>query len=190
MKTFSFNLIPKKEKAVVVKEEKRDKLSIYSAFLPLLGVIIWLFLTLFNGLIVYRSKNVWTLAVESKKNRLETEFLAVREQHGELVTKTKMLSDIVLKDIKPEILFILTEKIFPVPEPGVRIVGYGRRQDGSFDIYLETPDYQKLGEITRRFSAYHGSTNVSISNASWSPQLVSSTINFNLDVAYIEKNGG
>jgi len=190
MKTFSFNLIPGKDKEVIVKEEKRDTLSVYTAFLPFVSVVIWLSLVMFNKLVVYESKKEWTGLVDSKQMRIDNEFHDVRLRHGELVIKTQILGELVTKDIKPEILFILTERIFPVAEPGVRVIGYGRKSDGSFDVNIETDSYVKFAEIARRFSTYDGSTSAIISSVNYSDTLdvVTGTINCYLDVKYIEND--
>jgi len=190
MKTFGFNLIPGKDKEVIVKEEKRDTLSVYTAFLPFVAVVIWLSLVLFNKLVVQESKLEWTRVVDSKQARIDTEFYDVRLRHGELVIKTQILGELVTKDIKPEILFILTERIFPVTESDVRVIGYGRKSDGSFDVNIETDSYIKFAEIVRRFSTYEGSKSTIISSVNYSDtqDVVIGTINCYLDVKYIEND--
>jgi len=190
MKTFGFNLIPGKDKEVIVKEEKRDTLSVYSAFLPFISVVIWLSLVMFNKLVVYESKKEWTGLINSKQMQIDNEFHDVRLRHGELVVKTQILGELVTKDIKPEILFILTGRIFPVTESGIRVIGYGRKSDGSFDINIETDSYTQFAEIARRFSTYEGATSTMISSVNYSDTLdvVTGTINCYLDVKYIEND--
>ncbi|MCA9383688.1 hypothetical protein KC909_04935 [Candidatus Dojkabacteria bacterium] len=194
MNTFSFNLIPKKSEQEVQKEEKRDKTSVWTAILPLTGVSVWLLLVLFNGVVVDGVKANWEESIAQKENRIDTEYLAVRVQHGELVLKTKSLATLITLDIKPETLFVLTEQIFPEPEPGVRIIGYGRNDDGSFSIRLATDDYQKIAEIARRFSNYEGANLVTIESVATdptsedNPDEIQATIKFFINVEFIEGN--
>lgn len=188
MKSFGFNLLPQKSKEVIIEEDKRDRTSVFTALLPLLGVTLWLLLVLFNGLVVDGVKANWEKAIIQKENRINTEFLPVRIQHGELVIKTRTLSELVLKDIKPETLFILTETIFPTEEADVEIIGYGRNDDGSFSLALRTGDHEKFAEITRRFSNYEGAETVTISSIFDNPQenYVQGLINFFIDEEFIE----
>lgn len=189
MKTFSFNLIPQKTKEETQREVKRDNASLYTALLPLLGVSVWLALTLFNGLVVDKVKANWETSIAKKQARVDTEFLPVRIQHGELVLKTRILADIILKDIKPETLFALTEQIFPVPEPEVQVIGYGRNDDGSFDVILSTSNYRKFAEVARRFSEYDGADEATISSVNYNKEAdnIQGVITFFIDVDFIEQ---
>jgi len=167
MKSFTFNLLPEKPKEQVVKEETRDRSSLYTAILPLLGVLIWLGLTLFNSLVVGRVKANWQSSVDQKKQRIKTEFQSVLVAHGEYVKKTQALSEPVQKDIKPEQVFLLADKMFPTPEEGVKINSYDRAKDGSFSIGLVTDNLRKLAEVVRRFNSVKNITLVRLSSVSY-----------------------
>ncbi|MFQ5493710.1 MAG: hypothetical protein ACE5DX_06150 [Candidatus Dojkabacteria bacterium] len=181
MKSFSFNLLPEKPKEIQIKEEGRDRSAVYTAILPLFAVILWLGLVLFNGLVVNAVRDNWQSAVDQKNARIDSEFLATLTQHGELVKKTQALARVIVKDIKPEELFILTEILFPVPESDVLINGYGRDRDGSFNVTITTDTYLKFAEITRRFNNYEGIRDVNIKNISLDEdsELNEGIINFN-----------
>jgi hypothetical protein len=184
MSEFKFNLLPKKTKEVIIKEDKRDRASVYTAVLPLIAVLFWLGLVLFNGLVINKVKEDWNLAIADKQRKIDQDYLPVRVRHGELVVKTRSLAGLVQRDIQPESLFILTEKIFPNEDPNIRIVGYGRETDGKFTINIETSEYTKFAEITRRFSNFDAALNVNISSVSNDPKTgkISGTISFYLDL--------
>lgn len=190
MKTFSFNLLPQKTKEQVHKEEKRDQTGLYTAVFPLLATIIWLGITLFNGIYLQSKIKDLSEQIAVKQGRVEGEFLPVRIQHGELVIKTAALAEVIDKDIKPESLFILTQKIFPTEDPQIQITGYGRYSDGGFGINLTASTYEKLNDVVRRFSKYPGTYNVRISSANRNDKSnqIAAVINFNLDIAYLEAN--
>lgn len=180
MRSFVFNLLPTKPKEIEVKEEKRDRLSVRSAFLPLLAALFWLALIIFNGLVVEKVKSSWVNAVADKERKINVQYLPLRIQHGELVTKTNLLSQVIEKDIKPEELFVLTEKLFPKTEVGVEIKGYGRDQDGSFSVNLSTANYTQFAQILRRFTSYSGVKLVKSRGVILDPKLneVNGTVNF------------
>ena len=154
MKSFAFNLLPSKSKEVEAKEVKRDNYSLYSALLPLFGVSLWLGLVVFNALVVDKVKANWEDAVAKKNTRIINEFGSILIQHGELVTKTNALSAVIVKDVQPEKVFLLTSKLFSQDEPGVTVHGYGREPDGSFNVAVSAFSYLKFAQITRRFNDY------------------------------------
>lgn len=166
MKVFSFNLVPEKPKELIVKEEERDISSVYTAVLPLFAVLVWIGALLFNGLLVEKTKATWQKSIDTKNARIQSEFLPAIIQNGELVVKTKALAELIVKDIKPENLFRITEEIFPTKETGVEISGYGRDADGSFKINIITDTYEKLAEVTRRFSNNKNVSGVTIKGSS------------------------
>lgn len=189
MKTFAFNLLPQKTKDEVQSEEKRDKTSVYTALLPLLAVLVWLLLVFVNGMFLSDMKIEAQTEVDIRQRRIDQEFLPVRIQHGELVIKTRSLADLIQLDIKPEILFVLVEDIFPYEESGVEIIGYGREDDGSFNISVQADSYLKFSEVVRRFSNYDGVFDVSISGVSESLETgeVTGSIIIMIDLDYFEE---
>lgn len=180
MKSLAFNLIPEKPKELIKKEEERDTSAVYTAILPLFAVVLWLVVVLFNGLVINRVKTNWQSAVNQKQSQIETTYKPVLVEHGELVIKTQALSEVIIKDIRPEKVFELTEILFPLPEPGVSIIGYGRDKDGSFNVNLTTDDYGLLAKIVRRFNNYDGitGTNLKSANLNTADQQVEAVINF------------
>lgn len=183
MKTFSFNLLPQKTKEQIVKEDKRDQTSLYTAIFPLLATLIWLSIVVYNGTFLQKQIADLQNSIAEKNDKIERQYLPLRIQHGELVIKTSALSTLIQKDIKPESLFILTEKIFPVTDPDIVIIGYGRYADGTFNITIGVPNFKKLAEVTRRFSNFEATTNIRISSATKidNQDQVRAIINFNLN---------
>jgi len=171
MRAFVFNLLPGKPKELEVKEENRDRLSVRSAVLPLVAALVWLGLIVFNGLVVEKVKGKWQQAVTGKENKIKVQYLSVRIQHGELVSKTNLLTDVIQKDIKPEEVFVLTEKLFPETEAGIQIKGYGREEDGAFNVTLSTANYEQFAQVIRRFSNYEGVRDVRSLGVSFDPKL-------------------
>lgn len=166
MKTYAFNLLPQKAKSLVKKEEKRDTYSVMLAFLPLLSVVIWLVLILLNGVILAEQKRSWLNSINNSQDRIENEFKPVLLEHGELVTKTRTLGQVILKDIAPEELFLLVNELFPENDTSFKIIGYGRNEDGSFTLSVKGYSYLKISQITRRLANYEKVQNVRINSVS------------------------
>ncbi|MBW7953182.1 MAG: hypothetical protein QY330_01840 [Candidatus Dojkabacteria bacterium] len=166
MKSFTFNLLPKKTKEEVQKEEERDQSAIYTGILPLFAVCMWLALILFNGLVVDRVKANWQDAIDKKEKRIESEYSAILRQNGELVKKTQALESVVQLDINPDRLFQLKEEIFPFPEQGIVIDGYGRERDGTFNVTIRTPDLFTFSRVARRFTSNESIKDVYVSSVS------------------------
>ncbi len=148
--TFNFNLLPKKSKDLIEKERKRDSYSLYYSFLILFGVVIWIGLVLFNSFIVDKSRKEWLEINEGKENKISSDYITIREIHGELVTKTNSLSTIIGNDIDPETVFLVADEVFPLNEGSVKIVGYGRNPDGTFSIDISTQNFALVGQKARK----------------------------------------
>jgi len=150
MANFKFNLLPKKSQEMILKEKKRDGYSVYYSFLVLFGVVLWLGLVGFNHFVVDRSTAQWKQINEDKQKALDTEFYETRRIHGELVTKTKSIAPLLQNDIDPEEVFRVAEDVFPITEGNVKIVGYGRNDDGSFTISISAPDNTIVAQKARK----------------------------------------
>lgn len=194
MKTYGFNLLQQKSRVLVKKETKRDNYSVLVAFLPLVSVIVWLALILFNNLVIEAYKQSWVTAINEDNRVINVELANTLVTHGELVTKTNALGNVVTRDIQPEQLFILIDTIYSTSDPTFRITGYGRNEDGSFFIEYNAFSYSRFAEVARRFSTYKHISDVYVKEASLSDKtsLVSGRVNFNFiyeDVAQ-QQNAG
>jgi hypothetical protein len=165
MKTYGFNLLPQKSRALASKENKRDSYSVAIAILPLTSVVIWLSLILINFFVVLPAKKNIELKIDNDKRYIETDLAPILISNGEMVTKTNALQDLIEKDIQPEQLFVLIDKIYSNQDPTFQITGYSRNPNGSFSVSLSAITYQRLAEITRRFSADSSITNVKLDSA-------------------------
>jgi hypothetical protein len=166
MKTYGFNLLPQKSRALVKKEDKRDNYSVAVALLPFLSVVIWLIVVLINNLVVESYKQSWQNAVNQKNERINIQLAPILIQHGELVSKTNSLAGVVVNDINPERLFLLLDQIYQ-QDPTFSINGYGRNEDGSFFVNVLAQDYLRLSEVTRRFTDYRFIEKVTLVNSSY-----------------------
>jgi len=180
MKTYGFNLLPQKSRVVVKKEEKRDNYSVLVAFLPLVSVIIWLALILFNNLVIENYKQNWQKVIAEDNNVINVELASTLVTHGELVTKTNALGEVVTRDIQPEQLFVLIDTIYSTSDPTFVITGYGRNEDSSFFIKYSAVSYSRFAEIARRFSTYKHIKNVYLKEATLDEKtsMVSGSVNF------------
>jgi hypothetical protein len=153
MKTYGFNLLPQKSRALAKKEDKRDNYAVASSILPFLSVVIWLIVVLINSLIVEGYKMRWQQIVDEDNQKINIQLAPILIQHGELVTKTNSLGNVVGQDINPERLFILLDEIYQ-EDPTFTINGYGRNNDGTFFVNILSNSYLRLAEVTRRFIDY------------------------------------
>jgi|GEM_PF-1592505 len=179
MKTYGFNLLPQKSRALVKKEDKRDNYSVAVALLPFLSVVIWLIVVLINSLIVESYKQSWQNAVNQKNERINVQLAPILIQHGELVSKTNSLAGVVINDINPERLFLLLDQIYQ-QDPTFTINGYGRNPDGTFFVNVIAQDYLRLAEVTRRFTDYRFIEKVTLVNSAFDEKsnTVQGTIKF------------
>jgi hypothetical protein len=167
MKSYTFNLLPQKARSLVKKEDKRDNYSVTVTILPLIGVIIWLVLVLINGIIMENNRQSWVDTVNERKNTINIDLAPIIMQHGEMVVKTNGLVDVITKDVKPEQLFVLIDEIYSNQDLSFKIIGYGRKDDGSFQVSLIASDYLRFAELTRRFATYKYINDVKIDKASY-----------------------
>lgn len=187
MKTYGFNLLPQKSRALVKKEDKRDNYSVAVALLPFLSVVIWLIVVLINSLVVESYKQSWQNAVNQKNERINVQLAPILIQHGELVSKTNSLAGVVVNDINPERLFLLLDQIYQ-QDPTFTINGYGRNEDGTFFVNIVAQDYLRLSEVTRRFTEYRFIENVTLVNSTYDDKsnTVQGTIKFMFNYYEIE----
>ena len=188
MKTFAFNLLPQKSRSLINKEEKRDNYTVLVSIFPFMAVIIWLFLSLADGLVIERYKQAWESTVNDRKNTIENELAPILIKHGELVQKTNALNNVISKDIKPEQLFILLDTIYSNQDNTFSVVGYGRNKTGSYFVNIKTQNYLRFAEIARRFSAYKYINDVIIDRASFTQEdnSVNGSISFFFNYTAIE----
>lgn len=165
MKSFAFNLLPQKPRAIVKKEENRDDYSVMVTILPLIGVILWLVLVLVNNMVIENYKKTWESSIKSKTDFINYDLAPILMKHGEIVLKTQNLADVITKDIKPEQLFVLLDEIYANQDLSFKIVGYGRKEDGSFQVTIQADNNLRLAEVTRKFSSYKYISKVKIDNA-------------------------
>jgi len=169
MAKFSFNLLPKKSKDLIIKEKKRDSYSVYYTFLVAFGVVLWLGLVVFNSFVVDRSKSDWEKSNKAKENRINTEFAETRSIHGELSAKTNSIAPLLMNDIDPETIFKVAEQVFPVNEGVVTIVGYGRNTDGTFTISISAPNHRVIAERARQLRDLNIVTDLTVDKINQSP---------------------
>jgi hypothetical protein len=160
------------------RKSQRDSYGLAAAFLPLVGVIIWLGLILINALIIDQSRQLWDNTIKDKKAQIVRTYTDTLMTHGELVVKTNHLAGVIEKDIQPEEVFILVEKLFPV-DPGFTVTGFGRETDGSFSVTISADSYLKFAKIVRRFNSYEKVKDVQARDVSVTKSnLVIGSINF------------
>lgn len=149
MAEFKFNLLPKKSRELILKEKKRDGYSVYYSLLVLFGVLLWLGLVAVNNFVVDKSKQEWRSVIQEKQGRIDNEFYETRRIHGELVVKTRSISPLLVSDIDPEEVFQVAQDVFPLTEGNVKIIGYGRNDDGSFNITIIASDSSVVARKAR-----------------------------------------
>jgi len=164
MKSYTFNLLPQKKRSLVKKEEKRDNYSVLVTVLPLLCVILWLVLVLVNGLIVENYRQSWQKTIDERNKTISYDLVPIMLKHGELVVKTNGLENVITKDVKPEQLFVLIDEIYSNQDLSFKIVGYGRKDDGSFQVSIIAIDFLRFTQLARRFTSYQYINGVKIDN--------------------------
>lgn len=149
MADFKFNLLPKKSKEMILKEKKRDGYSFYYSLLVVFGILLWLGLVSVNHFMVDKSTQEWRSVIREKQNQIDGKFYETRRVHGELVVKTRSIAPLLSSDIDPEEVFRVAQDVFPATEGNVKIIGYGRNDDGSFSITITAPDSSVVARKAR-----------------------------------------
>jgi hypothetical protein len=180
MKSYGFNLLPQKSRALVRKEDKRDNYSLAIAILPLTAVLIWLALSLINTYIVEVKINSLGSEITSRQEYIYNDLANILVANGEMVTKTDALANVINKDIQPEQLFVLIDKIYSNQDDTFTIKGYSRNDDGTFSVTLSAVSYLRLSEVTRLFASDSSITNVKLVNATYNKEtnLINGIISF------------
>lgn len=155
---FSFNLLPKEtfEKREIIRA-KIDKTIIGSAFLPLLAVVIWIILFLFNYSIKLQIQNRNKIIEEN--NQLISAYDEIRRDRAFLVMKTRKLEEIIYKDVNPEVFFGLVRSTISSLDIDVSVLSFGRNQDGRFEVELEASSVEDLVLIANKFRHTNEITN-------------------------------
>lgn len=182
MSTFSFNLLPKKSKQTIDREVKRDSYSVYYSLLVLLGVMMWLGLLLFNNFVVDSKRADWELSNQRKTEKINNEYQDIRELHGELVIKTNSLEPLLIKDVDPEVIFLVADEVFPSNEQGIEIVGYGRNDDGSFSISVAASDELLIAQKARSLRELPLVKELQVDTVNYNQNANQLIANFNFDI--------
>jgi len=179
MKTYANNAVEKTQEELKDKREnQRDSYNLAVAFLPLLGVLVWLGIILINALVVEQSRLTWQNSINTQERLIVQEYSNTLLTNGELVTKTNQLAGVIDKDIQPEEVFILVEELFPL-DPEFNVVGFGRESNGSFNVSVAAPTYIKFSKIARRFNLYEKVQDVQVKSVTLdSTNQIVGTINF------------
>lgn len=150
MHRFSFNLLPEKPKELIEKEEQRESISLYFAFLPLLSIVFAIGAMIFNEMIVANRVTVWKNSESARDVTVESYRDVVLKKY-EFVEKSNLLLEQVEKDVAPESFFKLTDELLAQYPFDVTLDGYGRNSDGSFDLELAIKDLNYTGAILKAF---------------------------------------
>ncbi len=150
MHRFSFNLLPEKPKELIEKEEQRESVSLYFAFLPLIAIVLAIGAMIFNEMIVANRVQVWKNSESERDVQIESYRQVVLDKY-EFVEKSNLLLDQVEKDVAPERFFELTDQLLSQYPFDVSIEGYGRNPDGSFDLELAVTDLNNVGSVIKAF---------------------------------------
>lgn len=159
----NFNLLPQE----VFKKRQQKKVSIdnttvFSAVLPLVAILIWVVFTLLSS---FKTREITTLNKNIKTK--ETEIAGYKDDkdlNAILVLKTRVLSEIVKKDVNPENFFNIVQNTIKKSGRNIKITAYGRESSGVFTISATGESIKDVTDITRIFRQQEGLSNVKIKN--------------------------
>lgn len=182
---FVFNLLSKKKGVKQIeKEEKRTSGLLYAAFFLFVGVILWVAVSGFNLVVVRSSLADWEQA-EINKNAEVASFTSYKVKNGELVTKTGMLSEVVLKHTDPELVFDIIESRIIETAPNVEVLSYGREPSGHFQVTCSTT---QTVDIPRLLKAFPTDENVEDVSLTYMQKDEDGSYEFMLDLEIIDGN--
>lgn len=174
-----FNLLPKEVFDQRKKSRKTvDRTSLFSAVLPLLAVIVWIAFIGLNYLVETQVKQVED-EITSIENEIST-YQADKDKKSLLVLKTKVLKDIVRRDVNPENFFTIVQELVEDSGLEIQILTYGRNTDGKFYITASANTIPAIADINRIFRNAEQLNNVQLNDISKSGDELSNNDEFEI----------
>ncbi len=131
------------------RQIKIDKTAIYTAFLPLVSVLIWFAFSLMNGFVNREITKVKTetISIDSQISS----YQGFKDKRALLVLKTQKLEKVISDDINPEKYFDVVQEIITSSGLDITIQTYGRENEGSFYIEGSSGSVDSILRLTRLF---------------------------------------
>jgi hypothetical protein len=151
MQSQGINLLPQeisqnREK----KKQTIDQAMLLSSVLPLLSIIVGV-IAMIVGFYVERQV---ISGIERKIKQVETEILQYNDDKYKkalLVAKTRMLKDVIKRDVNPETFFTVVRQTIEDSGLNVEIRTYGIKSGGKFYIEAEVDELKQATDIARIF---------------------------------------
>ncbi len=160
-KGFSFSLLPNKSKQEIKKETKRSNGLFYASILLFAIALLWLLIRGVDLIYVKNTKSKWQETSNSRSKEIAT-YSQYKIQNGELVTKTNILSEVVIKHLDPELVFGIIDKKIKESTPNVTIISYGRNPTGSFQVTGVTNNVNDVSKLLKNFYSEDGVEDVNL----------------------------
>ena len=181
---FSFNLLPAKDKKEVEKEEKKFSSLFYSIVLLLFAVFVWV-AVLVVDLVFVNSKYKQRISENTQLDKEISSYWLYSAKNGELVTKTNMLSSVILKHKDPSLVFDTIDGQIKQSVPDATILRYGRSQTGNYQVTAEISDIFKVIKLVKDFNSNPNVQDASLLSLS---KLDNGSYLFILDLEILENN--
>lgn len=158
---FIFNLLPKKTKEEVEREDVRSTGLLYATILLFFTVLVWVGINAIDVFLLGDNVNKWEL-ISSQKDAVISSYQGDRVRNGELVVKTQILSEVVDKHVDPSLVFDIIDEQIKTSTPTVVVDKYGRASDGSFQVSGVAESDEDVSKLIKDFSQRESIENVAL----------------------------
>jgi len=149
---FGFNLLPKKSKQEVKIQKDRDDAFLYTLVLIFVAVFIYFALNIIDSLLVQTRID----SIQEAISNTEEQINANRDtklKHGELIEKSRLIGEVLEKDINVDNLFSISSELVPNRED---ILSYERLSSGEFSLQVSIQEYEEATALLERANSNSG----------------------------------
>ncbi|MBD3363086.1 hypothetical protein GF362_05180 [Candidatus Dojkabacteria bacterium] len=150
MENKGFNLLPKE----VFEQRQKTKTaventSMFAAVLPFVAVLGWIIFMFLNYSVERSIKNIRNEISQVEREMLE--YQSDKDKKALLILKTRVLKDIVIRDVNPEKFFNIVQRVIKDSNLDIHITTYGREKTGKFFIKAIADSPSSVASINRIF---------------------------------------
>lgn len=148
-KTFRFNLISKEKEIEIEQFKQRDDTILLFFILLFISSLGFVFLTLIDAIFIQTRINQLERNERIATNNLE-QIDSILTAHGELITKTQLLNEVISKDVSFNTLFQIINTSISIQ--GIEVISYERITNGAFLVNVKHNSLNETKTISDRLN--------------------------------------
>lgn len=146
----NINLLPKA--LFKSREQTRkvlDRTTIFSGVLPMVAVLVWIVFIILNYFVQFDIQKA-NGEIKTTDNEI-LNYQEDKDRKALLILKTRVLKDIIQRDVNPEKFFSVVLEIINSSNLDVNIDSFGRNTDGKFSITGNADNVASVTDLHRIF---------------------------------------